>query len=132
MLGIREPEVYGNTTLEEINRELQTYAEEKNVILSFFQSNHEGEVIDKIHSAYGKVDLIIINAGAFTHYSIAIHDALKTVGIPIIEVHMSNIYTREEFRHKSFISPVAIGGVFGFGKNSYKLALDAAIDYLNN
>lgn len=131
-LGTREPEIYGDTTLKQIEDELSNYAQEKNVQLSFFQSNHEGEIIDKIHEAFGQIDIIIINAGAYTHYSIAIHDALKAVGIPTIEVHLSNIYKREEYRHKSFIAPVAIGGIHGFGKYSYKLAIDAAINYLNS
>lgn len=132
MLGIREPEIYGNETLETIEQELQNYVEDKDVILEFFQSNHEGEIIDKIHSAYGNTHFIIINAGAYTHYSIAIHDALKAVGIPTIEVHLSNIYKREEYRQKSFIAPAAIGGIHGFGKYSYKLAVDAALNYLNS
>lgn len=131
VLGTREPDIYGNTTLKQIEDELSNYAQEKNVQISFFQSNHEGEIIDKIHAASGQTDILIINAGAFTHYSIAIYDALVAVGIPTIEVHMSNIYKREAFRHKSFIAPVAIGGIFGFGKNSYKLAIDAALNYLN-
>lgn len=132
MLGTREPEMYGDETLELIEKELRSYAKDKNVILEFFQSNHEGELIDKIHLAYGNTDFIIINAGAYTHYSIAIHDALKAVGIPTIEVHLSNIYKREDYRHKSFIAPVAVGGIYGFGKYSYQLALDAAINYLNS
>lgn len=131
MLGIREPEIYGKETLESIEQELRDYVKDKSVELEFFQSNHEGEIIDKIHSAYGNADFIIINAGAYTHYSIAIHDALKAAGIPTIEVHLSNIYKREDYRHKSFIAPVAIGGIHGFGKYSYKLAVDAAINYLN-
>lgn len=132
MLGTREPEIYGGTTLGQIEAELTQYVQEKNIELSFFQSNHEGAIIDKIQAALGQVDALIINAGALTHYSIAIHDALKAVGIPTIEVHMSNIYQREEFRHKSLISPVAIGGIFGLGKHSYKLAIDAILDYLGN
>lgn len=132
MLGIREPDIYGGATLKSIEAELQNYVENKNVFLDFFQSNHEGEIIDKIHFANGKADFIIINAGAFTHYSIAIHDALKAVAIPTIEVHLSNIYNREDFRHKSFIAPVAIGGIYGFGKDSYRLAIDAAINHLDN
>ncbi len=132
MLGIREPEIYGGTTLELIEKDLLTYVEGQGVSLDFFQSNHEGELIDRIHSAFGNVDIIIINAGAFTHYSIAIHDALKAVAIPTIEVHMTNIYKREDYRYKSFIAPIAIGGIYGFGKNSYRLAIDAAIDYLRN
>lgn len=130
MLGTREPEIYGDTTLKQIEDELTQYVQGKNLELSFFQSNHEGAIIDKIQAALD--DALIINAGAFTHYSIAIHDALKAASIPTIEVHMSNIYKREEFRHKSLISPVAIGGIFGLGKNGYKLAIDAVLDYLDS
>lgn len=132
MLGTREPEIYGDTTLKQIEDELTQYVQGKNIELSFFQSNHEGAIIDKIQAAFERIDALIINAGAFTHYSIAIHDALTAVSIPTIEVHMSNIYKREEFRHKSLISPVAIGGIFGLGKNSYKLAIDAVLDYLDS
>lgn len=130
MLGTREPEIYGDTTLKQIEDELTQYVQGKNLELSFFQSNHEGAIIDKIQATLD--DALIINAGAFTHYSIAIHDALRAASIPTIEVHMSNIYKREEFRHKSLISPVAIGGIFGLGKNGYKLAIDAVLDYLDS
>ncbi len=132
MLGIREPDIYGNLSLEALQAELLNYAKNKGVVLDFFQSNHEGELLDKIHSAYGEKDFIIINAGAYTHYSIAMHDALQAVNIPTIEVHLSNIYKREKFRHKSLIAPVAIGGIYGFGFYSYQLAIDAALHYLDN
>ncbi|NLJ72707.1 MAG: type II 3-dehydroquinate dehydratase [Syntrophomonadaceae bacterium] len=131
MLGVREPKIYGEMSLNLLEDELKSYTKNKNIVLDFFQSNHEGEIIDKIHSAYDKIDIIIINAGALTHYSIAIHDALKSVAIPTIEVHLSNIYNREEFRQQSFIAPIAIGGIYGFGKDGYKLAIDAAIRYLD-
>jgi len=130
MLGIREKEFYGEKTLEEINAGLLAIAEQEGVSLEFFQSNHEGELIDRIQQAYGNVDYIIINPGAFTHYSIAIYDALKTVRIPFCEVHLSNIHARESFRSHSLISPLAAGGVFGFGPLGYKLALYAACEML--
>lgn len=131
MLGIREPGVYGRQTLGDIKHELKILAQQQSMELDFFQSNHEGEIVDVIQQAMGKADCIIINAGALSHYSIAIHDALKAVGIPVIEVHLSNIYAREEFRHHSLISPVAVGGIFGFGALSYKIALLAAGEYLS-
>ncbi len=126
MLGRREPEIYGKTSLEDINNELRALGKELGLELEFCQSNHEGMLVDRIQEAGLVYSAIIINAGAFTHYSIAIHDALKAIEIPVIEVHLSNIYQREAYRHHSFISPVATGGIFGFGKTSYKLALIAA------
>jgi len=126
MLGVREQQIYGSTSLEEINADLQVRADEAGIDLEFFQSNHEGELVDKIHKAYGLVDFIIINPGAYSHYSIALYDALKTVQIPLIEVHLSNIYSREPFRHRSLISPLAVGGIFGLGPLGYRLALEAA------
>ncbi|SHG65975.1 3-dehydroquinate dehydratase [Thermosyntropha lipolytica DSM 11003] len=130
LLGIREPGIYGRKTLEEINEELRREAESQGVEIEFFQSNHEGEIVDKIHDCLNKVNIIIINAGAFTHYSIAIRDALQAVNIPAIEVHLSNIYKREEFRHKSVIADIAVGGIYGFGDLSYRLALEAALAFL--
>ena len=132
LLGLREPDLYGNQTLEQINTDLKNIADENGVKLELFQSNSEGAIIDKIQSAYGEFRFIIINAGALTHYSIAIHDALKAVNIPVIEVHLTNIYAREDFRSHSFISPVATGGVFGMGPAGYEMALRAAINMLNN
>ena len=126
MLGVREKQIYGSTSLEEINADLQVRADEAGIDIEFFQSNHEGELVDKIHKAYGLVDFIIINPGAYSHYSIALYDALKTVQISVIEVHLSNIYSREPFRHRSLISPLAVGGIFGLGPLGYRLALDAA------
>lgn len=130
MLGVREPEIYGENSLEQIHNSLRSRAEAKGWNISFFQSNHEGELIDKIHAAYEQIDAIIINAGALTHYSIALHDALKTVNIPFIEVHLSNIYARETFRHYSVISSIARGGIFGLGPQGYLLALEAVADIL--
>lgn len=130
MLGRREPEIYGSVTLEEIEAGMTRMLSEAQFTAEFYQSNHEGELIDRVQNAREGCDLIIINAGALTHYSIALYDALKAVGLPVIEVHMSNIYTREPFRQQSLLSPLAIGGVFGFGAMSYYLAARAAIDYL--
>lgn len=133
LLGVREPEIYGNKNLSELETQLQELARELNIEADFFQSNHEGVMIDRIQEAYREnVGVLIINAGALTHYSIALHDALKAVQIPVIEVHMSNIYKREPFRHESLISTVAVGGIFGFGSLSYRLAMRAAADLLNN
>jgi 3-dehydroquinate dehydratase-2 len=125
MTGIREPGVYGTATLQDIERSLRTLAEELGVELECFQSNHEGAIIDRIHEAFGQVDGILINPGAFTHYSYAIRDALSAVGIPVVEVHMSNIHQRESFRHHSVTAAVAIGQIAGFGAVSYELGLIA-------
>ena len=122
LLGKREPNIYGNLTLDSINKEIEEYAKELNLKTLFFQSNIEGEIVNKIQAADNS-DGVIINAAAFTHTSVAIHDALKSLDIPKIEVHISNIYKREEFRHKSLISNVVDGIICGLGSNSYKLAL---------
>ena len=126
LLGTREKGVYGSATLEEIAASVNAEAQELGMEIDFIQTNHEGEIIDRIHSARDKYEAIIINPGAFTHYSLAIRDAIKAVEIPAIEVHLSNIYAREEFRSKSVIAPVCIGQVSGFGANSYLVALRAA------
>ena len=122
LLGKREPNIYGDLTLESINKEIANYGDELNLETFFFQSNIEGEIVNKIQAS-DKSDGIIINAAAFTHTSIAIHDALKSLNLPKIEVHISNIYKREEFRHKSLISNVVDGIICGLGANSYKLAM---------
>ena len=127
LLGEREPEVYGSTALEKINEELNRIACQVGVELEFYQSNHEGGIIDCLQQARHRVKAVIINPGAFTHYSIAIRDATAALSVPVIEVHLSNIYTREEFRHKSVIAPVAVGQISGFGPLGYELALRAAI-----
>ncbi|HIQ88530.1 TPA: type II 3-dehydroquinate dehydratase [Candidatus Galligastranaerophilus faecipullorum] len=125
MLGIREPEIYGSFTLEDIEKELISYAAEldSNISLEFFRSNFEGEIIDKIQSALNCFDGIIINPAAYTHTSVAISDAVAAVGIKTVEVHLSNIYSREEFRHNSYIAPKCLGQVAGFSKTGYKMAL---------
>ena len=127
LLGEREVEVYGKVTLDEINKGLEDRAKSLGVEVEAFQSNHEGEIIEAIQNARKGYDSLIINPAAFTHYSIAIRDALAPLPIPIIEVHLSNIYSREPFRHKSVVAGVATGQISGFGPDSYSLALDAAI-----
>lgn len=130
LLGTREPDIYGKVTLENINEILREYASPLGISLMCFQSNHEGELIDKIHESLGECRGILINAGAYTHTSIAIADALKGVNLPVVEVHLSNIYRRENFRHHSYIAPIAIGQISGFGLESYRLGLQALISYL--
>ena len=132
LLGLREPSVYGHLTLANINEILELEANKLGVQLSCFQSNQEGLLIDAIHEARGNYHGIIINAGAYTHTSVAIRDALAGVALPTVEVHLSNIYRREEFRHHSYIAPIAIGQISGFGANSYRLGLQALVDHLNN
>lgn len=126
LLGTREKDVYGTTTLANIAADVNSEAQLLGLEVDFVQTNHEGEIIDKLHEARGKYDLIIINPGAYTHYSIAIRDAVKAVELPCIEVHISNIYAREEFRSKSVIAPVCTGQISGFGVYSYIVALNAA------
>ncbi|MFA6308509.1 MAG: type II 3-dehydroquinate dehydratase [Clostridia bacterium] len=126
LLGTREKNIYGTETLESITEKVAVEAEKLSVSVEFVQSNHEGEIIDKIQEARGAFDVIIINPGAFTHYSVAIRDAVKSVEVPTIEVHISNIYAREDFRSKSVIAPVCIGQISGFGVNSYIAALGMA------
>lgn len=126
MLGSREPHIYGGRSLTAINADLQKYAKEKGVDIGFVQSNIEGEIVEFIHSG-AQFDGIILNAGAYTHYSIAIRDAISAISTPCVEVHLSNVYRREEFRHTSMISPVCVGVIAGFGEKSYKLALDALL-----
>lgn len=126
LLGKREPRIYGKKTLYQINQRLKQEAKKLNLVLEFFQSNSEGEIVDKINSCSGKTDFILINPAAYTHTSIAIRDALLATGIPAIEVHLSNIYQREDFRKVSLISDVVKGVISGFGEKSYLLALYAA------
>lgn len=132
LLGTREPDKYGLYTLSDIEKEVSQKAKELNVEIDFYQNNIEGELVNKIQAAKGIYDGIIINPAAYTHTSIAIRDAFLAVQIPAVEIHLSNIHKREEFRHKSFIAPVCIGQICGFGKNSYILGLYAIVDYLKN
>jgi len=128
LLGTREPDVYGKVSIGKINKELLIIAKKNKVELKIVQSNHEGEIVDLIgNSKKEKFNAIVINPAAYTHTSVAIRDAIAAVGVPAVEVHLSNIYAREEFRHTSLISPVAVGQVSGFGVNSYILGLQAAI-----
>ena len=124
LLGTREPEIYGKTTLKDIETELKNKAEKLNVEIECFQSNHEGEIVDKICGAKGKFDAVIINPAAYTHTSVAIRDAFAAVDIPAIEVHISNVYSREEFSHNSLIAPVVVGQIAGLGIQGYLLALE--------
>ena len=125
LLGEREPGVYGNTTFADLNRMILDRAEGLGLECEIFQSNHEGAIIDKLHAARNTFDGVVINAGAYTHYSYAIHDAIHDIRIPCVEVHISNIYARDEFRSHSVLSPVCGGTIAGFGINGYFLALQA-------
>ena len=130
LLGEREKNQYGSFTLKDVEKSCKDYANQNNIKLSLFQSNVEGELVTQIQNARNSQDGLIINAGGYTHTSVAIHDALKILKIPIIELHISNIYNREEFRHKSLISSVAIGIVCGFGAEGYVMSLNAMSKYL--
>ena len=130
LLGLREPGIYGSLTLAEINRLLESKAMELQAGIFSMQSNHEGVLVDAIHGALGKHQGIVINAGAYTHTSVALRDAIAAVNLPTVEVHLSNIYRREDFRHHSYIAPVVIGQISGFGAQSYLLGLEALVYYL--
>lgn len=132
LLGKREPDVYGRQTLAEINELLKAYAGARNAEMTAVQSNHEGVLIDAIHSAVGLSDGLLINPGAFTHYSYALRDAISAVALPAVEVHLSNIHAREAFRHESLIAPVCIGQITGFGVRSYLLGLQALLEHLDS
>lgn len=125
MLGRREPEIYGYLTLDDLNKKIQEQGEKLKLSLTIFQSNHEGEIVDFIQEGYNKYKGIVINPGGLTHYSIVLRDALVAVKVPVIEVHISNIYQREEFRHHSVIAPVAFGQISGLGTDGYLYALEA-------
>ena len=130
LLGKREPEIYGMTTLDEINSLLKKESETLGIEIEFFQSNSESEIVTRIQNAMGKFDGIVINPAAYTHTSLAIRDAIASTGISTVEVHISNVYKREEFRNKSFISGVAVGVISGFGVHSYLLGLRGLVSYL--
>jgi 3-dehydroquinate dehydratase-2 len=130
LLGSREPEVYGTTTLEEIHADLASQAKEHDAEIEFFQSNHEGALIDRIQESMSWADGLLINPGGLTHTSVALRDALAATRLPIVEVHLSNVFAREEFRHYSHVSEIALGVVSGFGPASYGLGLAALLEHL--
>lgn len=130
LLGTRQPEVYGTTTLKDVEALCVSHGTSLNFNVNCLQSNHEGVLIDAIHAAKGKDQGIVLNAGAFTHTSVALMDAIASVELPVVEVHLSNIHAREEFRHKSYIAPVALGQIAGFGAHGYVLALEALAAHL--
>ncbi|MCK5219147.1 type II 3-dehydroquinate dehydratase [bacterium] len=126
LLGIREPEIYGSFKLEDINQDMEQLAKELALKLQIVQTNHEGEIVETIQKARSRADVIILNPAGYTHTSVAILDALRAVGLPTIEVHLTNVYARENFRHHSYVAGVAAGRIMGFGPDSYLLALRAA------
>ncbi|MGH7274176.1 MAG: type II 3-dehydroquinate dehydratase [Nitrospiria bacterium] len=130
LLGIREPQVYGSASLDDINKKILQWAKREGVQVEVRQSNSEGELITWIQEAIGRYQGIVINPAAFTHTSIALRDAIASTGIPTVEVHLSNIYKRESFRHQSYLAPVAVGQISGFGANSYLLGLQAIVEHL--
>lgn len=132
LLGTREPDKYGSQTLNDIEQFVKSEAKQYDIEIDFYQSNIEGEIVDKIQQAKGVYDGIVLNPAAYTHTSVAIRDALLAVCIPTVEIHLSNIHTREEFRKTSLTAPACIGQITGFGANSYKLGLIAIKDYLNS
>jgi len=130
LLGTREPSIYGNITINEINSAISAFALKMGIEVNIVQSNSEGELIERIHSAIGLYDGILINPAAYTHTSIAIRDALSAAALPVVEVHLSNIHSREEFRSRSFIAPIAVGQISGFGPDGYLLGLRAIFNHL--
>jgi len=130
LLGTREPGIYGAVTLDQIVSRATAYAAQRGLTLRAMQSNHEGALVDAIHEARHYAKGIIINAGAYTHTSIALRDAISSVGLPVVEIHLSNIYARESFRHHSYIAPVSVGQISGFGWRGYLLAIDALLGHL--
>ena len=130
LLGTREPSIYGNITINEINSAISAFALKMGIVVNIVQSNSEGELIERIHAAIGLYDGILINPAAYTHTSIAIRDALSAAALPVVEVHLSNIHSREEFRSRSFIAPIALGQISGFGPDSYLLGLRAIFNHL--
>ena len=132
LLGTREPDKYGTTTLSDIEKKLKEEALKLDIEIAFYQSNIEGEIVERIQQAREHFDGIVLNAGAYTHTSIAIRDAITSASMPVVEIHMSNIYNREDFRQKSLIAPVCVGQISGFKADSYKLGLKGLVNYLNN
>ncbi|MEE3326006.1 MAG: type II 3-dehydroquinate dehydratase [Myxococcota bacterium] len=132
LLGQREPEVYGSTTLADIDADLADLASSEGCALECFQSNHEGELIDRIQAALGESDGILINPGGFTHSSVALRDALSAVALPVVEVHLSNVFARESFRHHSYVSGIALGVISGLGAKGYRMGLSALLDHLRS
>ncbi|HBM99036.1 MAG TPA: type II 3-dehydroquinate dehydratase [Ruminococcus sp.] len=130
MVGVREKGIYGSEDADSIEEQIKSYARSNGFDADVFQSNHEGDLIDKIHASKDVYNGVVINAGALTHYSYALRDAIACIKIPFVEVHMSNIHAREEFRHRSVIAPVCAGQIAGFGKNSYFLAIEALKDLM--
>jgi 3-dehydroquinate dehydratase-2 len=131
LFGTREPQIYGTTTLEDINTRLRELASKEKVELRFVQSNHEGALIDEMHKARSDgFDGVLLNPGALTHYSYALRDAIAAIGLPTVEVHVSNVYRREEFRHRSVLAPVCLGHIVGFGWRSYTLGLEGLIEQI--
>lgn len=127
LLGLREPAIYGSMTLSELEEEVGRAAETRGVEVQFFQSNQEGMLIDRLHQARGWADVVLLNAGGLTHTSVSLRDAVAAVGIPVIEIHLSNVHARETFRRRSLMAPVSVGQISGFGPCSYLLGLEAAI-----
>lgn len=130
LLGTRQPDVYGSETLSDVEKMCRTHGQALEVEISCLQSNHEGALIDALHAAKSKFQGVVLNAGAYTHTSVALMDAIASVSLPVVEVHLSNIHARESFRHKSFIAPVALGQICGFGSHGYILAIDALVKHL--
>jgi 3-dehydroquinate dehydratase-2 len=132
MLGKREPAIYGSATLDDVRRVVEKHAADIGVTTDFRQTNHEGELIEWVHEARDRATGIVLNAGAYTHTSIALFDALKSAERPVVEVHLSNIFARESFRHHSYVAPAAIGIICGFGVKGYTMAIDALVEYLRS